>query len=204
MSKWEELTATRLDDTWTTTTADFSPFGVGEEGGFDPDVVLSTELLSFKGTPSVSGNLLTWQTANEVNNKGFQVEKLQSTGGWDVLGFVAGKGKSSTYDFLDVAPPSGAGGAYYRLRQFDNDGKETLTKVISVSSKGSDKLKTYPNPVSNTLTIETEVKGDFQILNLLGQQVLSGKTASQIDVSALPQGTYFLKISTEQVKFIKY
>jgi hypothetical protein len=120
---------------------------------------------------------------------------------WDILGFVNAKGKASSYDFTDNAPLSTS---YYRLRQFDNDGKETLTKVIFVSSKGSDKLKTYPNPVSNTLTIETEVKGDFQILNLLGQPVLSGKTARQIDVSALPQGTYFLKISTEQVKFIKY
>lgn len=41
---------------------------------------LPIELLSFKATPSVSSNLLTWTTANEVNNKGFQVERLMDNG----------------------------------------------------------------------------------------------------------------------------
>jgi hypothetical protein len=41
------------------------------------------------------------------------------------------------------------------------------------------------------------------ILNLFGQEVLSGKAAQPIDVSALPQGAYFLKVGTEQVKFMK-
>ena len=102
--------------------------------------------------------------------------------------------------FTDDAPLSTS---YYRLRQIDNDGKETYSKVISVSSKGSDKLKVYPNPVSDLLIVETEMKDDYQILNLLGQQVSSGKAAQRIDVSVLPQGTYFLKVGAEQVKFVK-
>lgn len=164
-------------------------------------VVLPIELLDFKGTPSVSGNLLTWTTANEVNNKGFQVERQQSTGdSWDVLGFVKTQGKGASYDFTDNTPLSIS---YYRLRQIDYDSTETLSKIVTISSKGSNKLKTYPNPVSNVLTVETEVKEGFQILNLLGQQVLSGKAAQRIDVSALPQGAYFLKVGTEQVKFVK-
>ena len=186
------------------------------------NTVLPVELLDFTGKyieirnpvtgDTEGGNLLSWTTAHEINNKGFQVERLQPTGGWDVLGFVAGKGKLSTYDFLDVAPPSGA--VYYRLRQIDNDGKETFSKIISIATKGNSKLKIYPNPVSNTLTIETdfviapnEANCDFQILNLLGQQVLYGKTlpsgTGAIDVSALPQGSYVLKMGAEQVKFVK-
>lgn len=47
---------------------------------------LPVELLDFKGSPSVSGNLLTWTTANEINNKGFQVELQQSTGNRQQLG----------------------------------------------------------------------------------------------------------------------
>jgi hypothetical protein len=77
---------------------------------------------------------------------------------------------------------------------------------VSVAAKGNNKLKVYPNPVSNVLTIETSTTGTFDVLNLLGQQVLTGKTPSGgrgLDVSALPQGTYFLKIGEEQVKFVK-
>jgi Secretion system C-terminal sorting domain len=67
-------------------------------------------------------------------------------------------------------------------------------------------LAVYPNPVSNTLIVENTEGGDFQIFNLLGQQVLTGKTPSGgrgLDVSALPQGTYFLKVGAEQAKFLK-
>ena len=221
---WEELAATHNNGTWTATTTSFSPFGVGEAGGFF--AVLPIELLSFTGYDKGGVNVLNWATANEVNNKGFQVERRlgnsqQSTGdSWEVLGFITAKNKSSSYQFLDVTPPSGAGGAYYRLRQMDNDGKETFSKVISISSKGSDKLKVYPNPVSTVLTIETgviaknEANYDYQIINLLGQTVLRGKTpplseraplegVGGLDVSALPRGNYVLKVGAEQVKFIK-
>jgi hypothetical protein len=97
------------------------------------------------------------------------------------------------------------------LRQIDNDGKETFSKVISIVTKGKAKLNVYPNPVSNTLTIETdfdiarnEANRDYQIINLLGQTVLRGTASTQnIDVSVLPQGSYVLKVGSEQVKFIK-
>ncbi len=166
--------------------------------------VVAVELLDFKATPSVLGNLLTWITANELNNKGFQVERRQATGDrWDVLGFVAAKGKAANYDFMDKAPLSGGIINYYRLRQVDNDGAETFSKVVSLSTKSNDKLKTYPNPVSNVLRIETESGDNFYIFNLLGQQVITGKTTQQVDVSALPQGTYLLRVGSEQTKFVK-
>lgn len=180
---------------------------------------LTVELTYFKGQNTEGGNLLTWQTANEINNKGFQVERIpQPPQGafvaWEILGFVAPqplKGAFRNYEFLDKSPLWGWGA--YRLRQIDNDGKETLSKVISVARKGTNKLKVNPNPVSNMLLIETDfdlVRNEtntFQIFNLLGQQVRSGKKPPSgvwgLDVSALPQGTYFLKVGVEQVKFIK-
>ena len=177
--------------------------------------VLPVELLSFSGKNTEGGNLLTWETASEVNNKGFEIERhiggsQQPTGdSWETMGFVAAKGKSATYTFTDDYRLSPV--AYYRLRQLDNDGKFAYSKVISIAQTSKGKgLSIYPNPVSSHLTIEntdlssgTHEGGAFQILNLLGQQVLTGKTAQRLDVSALPQGTYVLKVGTEQAKFIK-
>jgi hypothetical protein len=183
--------------------------------------VLSIELVNFSVQATDSGNFLTWATTNEVNNKGFQIERKQpnSLGGdsWDILGFKTTNHKASTYQFLDVAPPLGAGVLYYRFRQIDFDGTEKLSKVISVAQKGKGKgLVIYPNPVASLLNIENTVEArnpdsfekgaNFQILNLLGQQVLAGKNLSGgrgLDVSALPQGTYILKVGAEQVKFLK-
>lgn len=181
------------------------PIGVVDLGAYEYNPVLPIELLSFTGKGTEGGNLLTWETANEVNNKGFQVERLApptpSKGeNWEVLGFKTANNKAGTYEFMDNAPlPIST----YRLRQIDFDGKETLSKVISIAATGKGKLKAYPNPVSDVLTIETTEISDYQIYNLLGQQVLNGKATQRIDVSALPQGTYFLKVGAEQVKFMK-
>jgi hypothetical protein len=166
---------------------------------------LPVELLSFTAQNQTDSNVLNWATASEINNKGFQIEKRQTTDdNWDIIGFVKAQGKAASYDFTDNTPLSIS---YYRLRQMDNDGKETLSKVISVVVKGNSKLKVYPNPVSDVLTIEASATGTYDILNLLGQQVLHGKTPPSgvggLDVSALPQGTYFLKIGEAQVKFVK-
>ena len=162
---------------------------------------LAVELLSFTGKTTEGANLLSWTTASETNNKGFQVERLnQETQDWDALGFKTANQKASNYEFTDDAPLSTS---YYRLRQVDNDGHETLSKVLSVQRKNKEKLNVYPNPVSNVLTIGNAENEDFQIHNLLGQMVLSGKNTQRIDVSELPKGAYFLKIGTQQTKFVK-
>ena len=109
-------------------------------------------------------------------------------------------------------PPLGLGACYYRLRQIDFDGTETLSKVVSVEQKGKTKdLKVYPTLVSNgILSVETAEIGDIQVFNLLGQQVLNHATSSPfetsttlINISALTQGTYVLKVGTEVAKFVK-
>lgn len=168
--------------------------------------VLPVELLSLQATPLSNTVKVTWQTANEVNNKGFQVERRQAIGDkWDVLGYVASKGKTSSYEYMDNAPHSNN---YYRLRQIDYNSKETLSKIVNATMNKPQRLKVYPNPVANTLTVETFNTGEYQVLNLLGQQVLRGqqKLSSGVwglDVSPLPQGTYIFKVGTEQAKFVK-
>lgn len=181
----------------------------GSTSNFISTAVLPVELLGFQATPLAgSSNLLTWQTANEVNNKGFQVERLKVSGSeWEILGFVAADGKHKDFEFTDNHPLSMS---YYHLRQIDNDGKEALSKVVSVALKGVKGLKVYPTIVSNgflnvqTLSpIENNEGSVYGIYNLLGQQVLKGQATQQIDVSALGAGTYVMKIGTEQAKFMK-
>ena len=45
--------------------------------------------------------------------------------------------------------------------------------------------------------------GDYVHVNLLGQQVMFGKIVHRIDVSALPQGTFIIKVGEEIAKFVK-
>ena len=70
----------------------------------------------------------------------------------------------------------------------------------------SNGLKVYPTLVTNgilTIDIEGRQLRDYSVTNLLGQVVLVGKTTQQIDVSALSQGAYLLKLGIEVAKFVK-
>ena len=165
-------------------------------------IVLPVELLHFSARNQGAANVLYWETANEVHNKGFQIERLNpSTQKWDIIGFKTTNYKASSYNFMDSNTPLPI--SYYRLRQIDNDGQETLSKVVSVAVPKLSKLKAYPSVSSGVLTLEGVENSIFHIYNLLGQVVITGKTAQQIDVSALAQGTYILKVGEEQVTFMK-
>lgn len=170
--------------------------------------VLSAELLGFKGQNTEGGNLLTWTTAEEKNVAHFDIERSTDGQSFTKIGAVKSKGSNSNYAFTDALTlvrfetlPT-LRNTYYRLKINDLGGKIDYSKVIAIESNRKGKLAISPNPVSTVLTLNTE-GGYFQIFNLLGQQVLTGKTAGQIDVAILPQGAYLLKIGVDKVKFAK-
>ena len=209
---WTLRTSATDNDWWSVTYGNglfvaVANTGTGNRVMTSGTFVLPVELIGFEGKNTEGGNFLTWQTANEVNNKGFDIERLNNLGNWQNIGFVSGNNKASTYQFVDKDPLSIA---YYRLRQMDNDGKETFSKVITLSNTSKNQLTIYPSVTHQFLSIESPLWGlgaaDYQVINLLGQQVLTGKTpfgGRRLDVSALPQGTYVLKVGSDVAKFVK-
>lgn len=154
-------------------------------------------------TPNTKQKTVTidWATASEFNNSHYIIERSNDKLSFEAIGRVQAANKASKYSFIDTNPIGTL--LYYRIRQVDFDGTEELSKTNAVSLQKSSKLNVYPTLTNSFLTVEIEDPKDFTIFNLLGQQVLNGKAAQRIDVSALPQGAYFLRVGTEQVKFIK-
>lgn len=179
-------------------------FNFNSSSGWISGVVLPTELLDFTGKHIEGGNLLTWQTANETSNKGFEIERQKTANdSWETLGFVASKSSKKTaneYSFRDIAPHSMS---YYRLRQLDNDGQFTYSKTIAVQSSTKKGLKIYPSVTSSFLTVDGGNDAAFEIFNILGQSVLTGSIKSQIDVSQLVKGAYWLKVGNDVAQFVK-
>jgi hypothetical protein len=123
---------------------------------------------------------LLWNTATELNNKGFYVEK--NTGNsWITLGFVDGKGNSNnsnSYEFTDNSQNFGK--VSYRLKQVDNDGKFTYSNIIEVNAtlpKELTLMQNYPNPFNPTTTISyaipTAGNVSVKVYNSLGQEVVT-------------------------------
>ena len=80
------------------------------------------------------------------------------------------------------------------------------TSLLAVGNAEKEAVKIYPNPVKNQLTVTGISKSqNFEIYSLDGKLIKSGKYSSikTIDVNMLPKGIYFLKIESQNLKFIK-
>jgi Secretion system C-terminal sorting domain len=137
-------------------------------------------------------NIITFTTASEINNAGFDIERSSDGFDFQKIGWVDGHGSTSEekhYTFIDTKPLPGMN--YYRLRQMDYDGRFEYSHIVSVE-KISDGVYLYPNPASDILNIQNAASGSYQIKSvfgtILGQGVLGDD--SQIDISHFPQGTY--------------
>ena len=182
----------------------FSPFTVGNQNA------LSVDLLNISAQSKGTKNLITWSTASEKNNAYFEVQ--HATDGLDfqtISEKIKGNGTTNVkndYAFEHLTPSVIRD--YYRLKQVDNDGTSTLSKVVSVVATGKNgALKVYPTLATDKLNISLESKEtvDFNIFNLVGQAVQSGQLTGQKEliINHLPSGTYLLKVGNATVKFSK-
>lgn len=171
------------------------------------------ELSSFSA--SVIGNSvqLTWITATEKNNQGFEVQRAVN-GNWKSLGFINGNGTTldvSTYSYTDKNVS--AGKTYnYRLKQVDFDGSYTyhnLNSEVIIGAPTEFSLEqNYPNPfnpetkINFTIPVSGNVK--LSVYNLLGQEVATlvngfkqaGSHTVNFEAKGLQSGMYFYKLET--------
>jgi Ig-like domain CHU_C associated/Secretion system C-terminal sorting domain len=215
-NKYSGSTATiNPDDTdivWNATYSRWEiTFSVDGFSGFfvkTQSALLPVELLSFKGQYTEGGNFLTWKTASENNNKGFEIERSVDGQLFTKIGWLEGHGNSNilnSYSYLDKNPPQSIN--YYRLKQLDNSDKSTYSNVISLANEKIFTLKVYPNPANDVLSLSINQTGEYpySITDMLGQIVKKGVIGEQsnINISTLSPGTYFLKCNETFVKFVK-
>ncbi|MBX7044097.1 MAG: hypothetical protein K1X85_14465 [Ignavibacteria bacterium] len=135
-----------------------------------PDAPLPVELTSFTATASGRNALLSWSTASELNNYGFEIERRSagSSGGWITAGFVNGAGNSNApllYSFEDRDLSSGRHN--YRLKQIDNNGSFNYHElsgevVIGVPEKFF-LHQNYPNPFNPSTKLNYDIPSEGRI-----------------------------------------
>jgi hypothetical protein len=175
---------------------------------FYANVALGVELTNLTAKSINKTTVLNWQTASEKDNQGFTVERSLNGTDYAAIGQVKGFGTTNTvrnYTFTDATPTNGVN--YYRLRQADFNGKESLSKVVSVIS-GKNFLVLKNTLVQNLLdvTVGEDQKGPLSIFNVSGQLVYSAKVQGNqlLDVSALTSGLYIVRTEAGDVsRFVK-
>ncbi len=190
------------------------------------DTPLPVELTSFTAKVAENQVILNWQTATEVNNYGFQVQRQKAKGksNWKLLGFVEGAGNSNSpneYSFSDRDVTSGK--YFYKLKQIDTDGSFTYSKTVEVNISKPVKFElfqNYPNPFgevvpagNSTTTIKYsvplvgtahELSLHLVVYDVLGREVTTlinkaqapGKYSVKFNANNLPSGIYFYTLRT--------
>jgi hypothetical protein len=199
---WVDLTPTSVgatagDNHIKVNVTSFSQFSASSSSS-DFVANLPVELISFNGYATTKGSRLTWQTAMEKNNEGFEIQRSFNGRDWENIGFVIGKGttqENQDYQFMDEQPRDGVN--YYRLKQIDFDGRSDYSTIVNVEHESAQsKLRIFPNPIKDELNIISG-QGNATIYNILGQpvkQLVIKNEQSKINASDLASGQYILHI----------
>ena len=181
---------------------------------------LPVNLVSFEGAVTKQGVRLTWQTAAETNNAGFEVERTTpESHTWNQIGFQEGHGQgtthaTSTYSFTDDQIPYEANSLQYRLKQIDlgNTQSETFSP-LSIALRSPEQLTLHdnaPNPFGHLTTVRYELPRTTQVrlavYDLLGRRVKTlvaerqraGRHQVRLYAKSLASGTYLVRLSAGQ------
>ncbi|MFZ6032625.1 MAG: T9SS type A sorting domain-containing protein [Melioribacter sp.] len=179
---------------------------------------LPVEMAFFRAAYLEEKVILSWQTITEVNNYGFDVERLDlgGNGGWRKIGFVQGHGNSFSpkFYYFEDSPENGIR-FRYRLKQIDFDGsfKYYESDEVELKGGGKEKIDVYPNPFNSAARIKYFIPGNeneikfvkLAIYSLNGElveilsekEVYPGYHTVHLSSANYSSGVYFIVLSAD-------
>ncbi|GEM_PF-5844199 len=181
-------------------------FTIGER-----QVVTPLDLLVFEEIKNASSSLtkLRWVTANEQNVSHFELERSLDAINFAKIGEVQTTSEKGTkeYFFTDAKL---VGIVYYRLKSIDKNGEISADKVIAIGKSANRlDLNVYPNPIVNTLVVNTNDNStikNMKLLNTKGEVVYSsvlgslGNSSYEINMSDYAAGIYIIIVENNAGK----
>ncbi len=171
--------------------------------------LLPIVLSKFNGVQQNDDVKITWTTASEINVNYFEVEHAVDGQNFTKIGTVYSVKQNSSeltnYNFLHSSPMNGIN--FYRLKQFDLDGKNKYTNIIPVQYRSSmvESLKINPNPVADELNMAITVSknanisckiynADGRFVHSFSSAIFTGNNSIKTNVTKLPAGQYIAVI----------
>ncbi len=199
----------------------FSVFASGQSGA-----PLPVELLTLSASLENTGVAVNWETASEINNNYFDVERSRDGEHFEKIGMKQGAGNSTVSLYYTLNDPSPYRGInYYRLKQVDFDGTFKYSdRVYVVVNPEAGMVSVYPNPAQTDLWCDFYTDGSgklqFEIMDVLGRtystEIRDAKKGlnekMKFSIGNLPQGVYFIRVRpqggssimpTSQMRFVK-
>lgn len=209
-SSWSEVPGVSFNTTNKTLTlsgtSTFYEYSLG--GSSENPMPVTMKYFNYK--VSENNVSLEWATENEINNKGFYIERKSGDGIWSEIGFINGKGNSSAvteYRFDDLKLASGE--YLYRLKQVDFNGTNeyyTLQNTVTIGAPVQfDVSQNYPNPSNPNSKISFKIPGKsyvtLTIYDLTGKEIKKlinsyldgGYFTVDMDGSSMASGIYLYR-----------
>ncbi len=185
------------------TTSALSSININELTLASADAPLPVFFSLFNAACVTAGVKLIWKTAQEINSKKFDVQRSADAVGWNVAGSVSAAGTSNSersYTYTDVKT---APNSFYRIVEYDTDGKTITSSVIKSSCSFTESFTVYPNPARNVIIVSINVNAATNVIfNLYDAKgvlvktvkanLLAGINQVQLNISTLANGTYIL------------
>lgn len=171
-----------------------------------PVTTLDVKFLMFTVTASNCRNVtLKWETAGELNNKGFEIESSIDGYQFSKIAFVIGKENNRSKNAYSYSI-SGLSKQvhYFRLRQIDFDGHFNFSPIAYFKNTcGENPVSIFPNPIKNNFQITglTINKNNVQIFNAMGVKMAEwiNTLRNEFNISHLSKGIYFLRVNNREV-----
>ncbi|MEO1518302.1 MAG: hypothetical protein AAFV95_25010 [Bacteroidota bacterium] len=149
--------------------------------------VLPVELIRFEAKAQDDDIQLEWETASEIENEGFEVQRLDGDLNWQIIGWVDGQGstnEATRYRFQDDFPQTGDN--LYRLKQIDHDGSHSFSKIVQAShQKEQPIIQVFPNPSQGPVEVRlrnpNKEKMSLQLYDGFGRMAWQSGIMTELD-----------------------
>ncbi len=169
---------------------------------------------------------LNWETATEINNYGFEIERsISNSTAWQKVGFVEGNGNSNSekeYNFVDKNVSFG-NKYFYRLKEINTNGSFEYSEVVEADLSiplDFSLSQNYPNPFNPTTKIKYTIPAvgtgntlsvQLKVYDILGNEIAilvneekpAGTYEVEFGAKNLPSGMYFYKLTVGNNSEIK-
>ena len=170
---------------------------------------LPIELLYFSAEPKGEEVLCKWETASEINNEYFDVERSNDGKEFTAIERVKGFGNGTStetrkYSFVDHNLCENI--RYYRLKQVDINGDYSYSNTVAINCRKSSGIELFPNPANTIIKYQFYYSENTEltvyILDISGrivrtEKIIVQKGINQITsrIEDLAAGVYNLRIS---------
>ena len=134
--------------------------------------------------------------------------RLKSSDGknWSSLGQInITNTNQGNYQYQQTNIP--AGNIYYRIKEIDDNGYYTLSRIVSLSDNNGGGYSIFPNPADNYIQVTAPYNitgsgsSSLELFDAIGRKLIDntmGSSTTELNTSGLPNGTYLLRIKNNE------